>query len=68
MAAAVAAAAAATAAAAMLVPAALGFNKPDADVMLRPPRSMREPIVNGWLFCRCATQCHLLLLLRVQLS
>jgi magnesium-transporting ATPase (P-type) len=32
--------------------AALGFNKPDADVMLRPPRSMREPIVNGWLFCR----------------
>jgi magnesium-transporting ATPase (P-type) len=31
---------------------ALGFNKPDADVMLRPPRSMREPIVNGWLFCR----------------
>lgn len=31
---------------------ALGFNKPDADVMSRPPRSMREPIVNGWLFCR----------------
>jgi hypothetical protein len=31
---------------------ALGFNKPDKDVMSRPPRSMREPIVNGWLFFR----------------
>ena len=31
---------------------ALGFNKPDRDVMLRPPRSMKEPIVNGWLFFR----------------
>ncbi|WIA41984.1 hypothetical protein OEZ86_009286 [Tetradesmus obliquus] len=31
---------------------ALGFNKPDRDVMQRPPRSMREPIVNGWLFFR----------------
>ena len=32
---------------------ALGFNKPDKDVMTRAPRSMREPIVNGWLFFRC---------------
>jgi magnesium-transporting ATPase (P-type) len=31
---------------------ALGFNKPDKDVMQRPPRSMRERIVNGWLFFR----------------
>lgn len=31
---------------------ALGFNKPDRDVMLRPPRGTKEPIVNGWLFFR----------------
>ncbi len=31
---------------------ALGFNKPDKDVMLRQPRGMGEPIVNGWLFVR----------------
>jgi magnesium-transporting ATPase (P-type) len=31
---------------------ALGFNKPDRDIMQRPPRSMRERIVNGWLFFR----------------
>jgi magnesium-transporting ATPase (P-type) len=34
---------------------ALGFNKPDRDVMQRPPRSMQERIVNGWLFFRCDT-------------
>jgi hypothetical protein len=33
---------------------ALGFNKPDRDVMARPPRRMGEPIVNGWLFFRWA--------------
>lgn len=32
---------------------ALGFNKPDRDVMARPPRRLNEPIVNGWLFFRC---------------
>jgi magnesium-transporting ATPase (P-type) len=31
---------------------ALGFDKPDRDMMQRPPRSMWERIVNGWLFCR----------------
>lgn len=31
---------------------ALGFNKPDSDVMLQSPRRMDEPIVNGWLFVR----------------
>lgn len=33
---------------------ALGFNKPDRDVMARPPRRANEPIVNGWLFFRRA--------------
>lgn len=31
---------------------ALGFNKPDKDIMTRPPRRIDEPIVNGWLFIR----------------
>ncbi|KAF8059661.1 CA1 [Scenedesmus sp. PABB004] len=31
---------------------ALGFNRADPAGMARPPRSMREPIVNGWLFTR----------------
>ncbi|KAI8472408.1 MAG: hypothetical protein J3K34DRAFT_453784 [Monoraphidium minutum] len=31
---------------------ALGFNRPDRDVMARPPRRANEPIVNGWLFFR----------------
>ncbi|KAG1678953.1 hypothetical protein FOA52_013016 [Chlamydomonas sp. UWO 241] len=31
---------------------ALGFNKPDRDIMTQPPRRMDEPIVNGWLFMR----------------
>jgi magnesium-transporting ATPase (P-type) len=33
---------------------ALGFNTPDRDVMLRPPRRAGEPIVSGWLLFRCA--------------
>lgn len=31
---------------------ALGFNKPDSDVMAQRPRGLKEPIVNGWLFVR----------------
>ncbi|RKP39152.1 calcium-transporting ATPase [Dimargaris cristalligena] len=31
---------------------ALGFNPPDNEIMLRPPRSGREPIVGRWLFVR----------------
>ncbi|KAJ1654916.1 hypothetical protein IWQ61_005237 [Dispira simplex] len=31
---------------------ALGFNPPDNEIMLRPPRSSREPIVGRWLFIR----------------
>ncbi|RUS15310.1 putative calcium-transporting ATPase sarcoplasmic/endoplasmic reticulum type, partial [Endogone sp. FLAS-F59071] len=31
---------------------ALGFNPPDHDIMRRPPRDAREPIVGGWLFFR----------------
>uniref|UniRef100_A0A8C1GRZ8 Calcium-transporting ATPase n=1 Tax=Cyprinus carpio TaxID=7962 RepID=A0A8C1GRZ8_CYPCA len=31
---------------------ALGFNPPDLDIMSRPPRSPREPLISGWLFCR----------------
>ncbi|SCV69290.1 BQ2448_2310 [Microbotryum intermedium] len=31
---------------------ALGFNPPDSNVMRRPPRSSREPLVNGSLFLR----------------
>eukprot|EP00033_Pygsuia_biforma_P001289 GCRY01001456.1.p1 GENE.GCRY01001456.1~~GCRY01001456.1.p1 ORF type:complete len:1025 (-),score=253.77 GCRY01001456.1:129-3125(-) len=31
---------------------ALGFNPPDADIMQKPPRSSREPIINGWMFFR----------------
>ncbi|OZJ06563.1 hypothetical protein BZG36_00488 [Bifiguratus adelaidae] len=31
---------------------ALGFNPPDHDIMRRPPRNAREPLVNGWLFVR----------------
>ncbi len=33
---------------------ALGFNRPDRDIMLQTPRKIDEPIVNGWLFVRCA--------------
>jgi len=31
---------------------ALGFNKPDFDIMRSRPRGFDEPIVNGWLFVR----------------
>ncbi|KAG2498687.1 hypothetical protein HYH03_003428 [Edaphochlamys debaryana] len=31
---------------------ALGFNRPDKDIMSRCPRRLDEPIVNGWLFVR----------------
>ncbi|CAG8625578.1 15643_t:CDS:10, partial [Acaulospora morrowiae] len=31
---------------------ALGFNPPDHDIMRRPPRNSREPIVGKWLFFR----------------
>jgi len=31
---------------------ALGFNKPDSDIMRKPPRSSNEGIVDGWLFVR----------------
>lgn len=31
---------------------ALGFNKPDKDIMTQAPRRIDEPIVNGWLFIR----------------
>ncbi|RUP49158.1 SERCA-type calcium-translocating P-type ATPase [Jimgerdemannia flammicorona] len=31
---------------------ALGFNPPDHDIMRRPPRNSKEPIVGGWLFFR----------------
>eukprot|EP00486_Rosalina_sp_Unknown_P001317 CAMPEP_0201569188 /NCGR_PEP_ID=MMETSP0190_2-20130828/10729_1 /ASSEMBLY_ACC=CAM_ASM_000263 /TAXON_ID=37353 /ORGANISM="Rosalina sp." /LENGTH=840 /DNA_ID=CAMNT_0047991231 /DNA_START=76 /DNA_END=2595 /DNA_ORIENTATION=+ len=27
---------------------ALGFNKPDADIMMQPPRGRTEKIINGW--------------------
>jgi len=31
---------------------ALGFNKPDADIMMHPPRGRTEKIINGWMFIR----------------
>jgi Ca2+ transporting ATPase len=31
---------------------AIGFNKPDSDIMKKPPRSSSEGIVDGWLFIR----------------
>jgi len=31
---------------------ALGFNKPEVDVMKQPPRPRNEPIVNGWTLFR----------------
>ncbi|KAI8988309.1 SERCA-type calcium-translocating P-type ATPase [Mycotypha africana] len=31
---------------------ALGFNPPDHDIMRRPPRSSKEPLVGKWLFFR----------------
>ena len=31
---------------------ALSFNPPDIDIMQKPPRSPREPLISGWLFLR----------------
>lgn len=31
---------------------ALGFNPPDVDIMERPPRSAKDPLISGWLFFR----------------
>ncbi|KAI9524791.1 Sarcoplasmic/endoplasmic reticulum calcium ATPase 2, partial [Dissostichus eleginoides] len=31
---------------------ALGFNPPDLDIMTKPPRNAREPLISGWLFFR----------------
>ncbi|MBN3305408.1 AT2A2 ATPase, partial [Amia calva] len=31
---------------------ALGFNPPDLDIMSKPPRSPKEPLISGWLFFR----------------
>ncbi|EUB64292.1 Calcium-transporting ATPase sarcoplasmic/endoplasmic reticulum type [Echinococcus granulosus] len=34
---------------------ALGFNPPDLDIMVRPPRSVSDPLISGWLFFRYLT-------------
>uniref|UniRef100_A0A667Y2X4 Calcium-transporting ATPase n=1 Tax=Myripristis murdjan TaxID=586833 RepID=A0A667Y2X4_9TELE len=45
---------------------ALGFNPPDLDIMERPPRNAKEPLISGWLFFRYLdhrspfTSCHFL--------
>uniref|UniRef100_A0A6Q2YN51 Calcium-transporting ATPase n=1 Tax=Esox lucius TaxID=8010 RepID=A0A6Q2YN51_ESOLU len=31
---------------------ALGFNPPDLDIMNKPPRNAKEPLISGWLFFR----------------
>ncbi|KAH8853993.1 Sarcoplasmic/endoplasmic reticulum calcium ATPase 2 [Schistosoma japonicum] len=31
---------------------ALGFNPPDVDIMTKPPRRSKEPLISGWLFLR----------------
>lgn len=31
---------------------ALSFNPPDIDIMQKPPRSPKEPLISGWLFLR----------------
>jgi len=31
---------------------ALGFNRPDADIMRRAPRGRKDPIIDGWMFFR----------------
>lgn len=31
---------------------ALSFNPPDLDIMQKPPRNSREPLISGWLFFR----------------
>jgi magnesium-transporting ATPase (P-type) len=44
---------------------ALGFNPPDLDIMNKPPRSAKEPLISGWLFFRyLAIGCELLGLFR----
>ena len=34
---------------------ALGFNPPDLDIMEKPPRNAKEPLISGWLFFRFAS-------------
>ncbi|XP_075754710.1 sarcoplasmic/endoplasmic reticulum calcium ATPase 2 isoform X1 [Pelodiscus sinensis] len=34
---------------------ALGFNPPDLDIMDKPPRNPKEPLISGWLFFRYLT-------------
>lgn len=31
---------------------ALGFNPPDLDIMVKPPRNPKESLISGWLFFR----------------
>ncbi len=31
---------------------ALGFNPPDLDIMSKPPRNPKEPLISSWLFFR----------------
>ncbi len=31
---------------------ALGFNPPDVDIMDKPPRHVKDPLISGWLFFR----------------
>jgi len=31
---------------------ALGFNPPDIDIMVKPPRGSKDPLINGWLMFR----------------
>jgi len=31
---------------------ALSFNPPEVDIMKKPPRGNKEPLISGWLFCR----------------
>ncbi len=31
---------------------ALSFNPPDLDIMEKPPRKSKEPLINRWLFFR----------------
>jgi len=41
---------------------ALGFNPPDLDIMKKPPRNAKEPLISGWLFFRyLAIGCELMI-------
>ena len=41
---------------------ALGFNPPDLDIMEKPPRNAKEPLISGWLFFRyLAIGCELII-------